>query len=142
MGCIYIDSVHVYIDSVATCVIVYLPSHTVDRETEEDEIPLVSFEDGEQQMTVSEVKNGLMSPKSKSRMKLLLYRSSFFLMGITLLVVGSVAGHYIPQPEQNYSECTDADISNSSAAFISPTMTTMLVTVEHTIMPTLPVPSP
>ena len=71
-----------------------------------EEIPLVSFEDGEQ---TPEAEHRHQSQKTKPTLKLLCYRSVFFLVGVVVLIAGGVASQY--HPSADYSDC---DGSNSS----------------------------
>ena len=71
-----------------------------------EEIPLVLL-DGE--YTPEAEHHYHQSQKAKPTLKLLLYRSIFFLVGVVLLIAGGVASQY--HPSADYSDC---DGSNSS----------------------------
>ena len=76
--------------------------------------------------------------KHRSRVKLLLYRGSFFVIGMAILVGGGVSSQYSPHLSSgNNTECTDvqaelvANVSTSidlqhTSETLSPTPTTVL----------------
>lgn len=62
--------------------------------------PLVSFQDAE--APLSHIKHTA-GDKLRSNLKLLLFRGSFFIAGVVLVVVGGIASHF--HPVGSYSGC-------------------------------------
>ena len=82
--------------------------HDHHSSTAVEEIPLVSFGDEEQ---IPEDEHHHQSQKMKPTLKLLLYRNSFFIAGVMLLIAGGVASQY--HPSADYSDCDGSNSSDS-----------------------------
>ncbi len=105
---------------------------TTARETVE-EIPLVSDVDElEEDIASRKIPSNLwLSPSAKSHVKLLLYKSSFFVIGVAVLVAGGVVSHYTsPSSSLNCSEPNTTDINNSTLLVAPSNTVSALSTVD------------
>ena len=76
-----------------------------------EEISVVSLVNGEQIPQAEHYLYHHQSRRMKPTLKLLLYRSSFFIVGVMLLIAGGVASQY--HPSADYSDC-DGSISSDN----------------------------
>lgn len=89
-----------------------------------EEVPLVSDVDELEEDSVTAVRSkSRLSPQSRSHVKLLLLKSSFFVGGVALLIAGGVASHYTSP--SSHLDCTDLNSTENStvSSAIAPTST-------------------
>lgn len=96
-----------------------------------EEIPLISHDEEEEPEPANiNARQQSTYLSLQSRLKLLLYRSSFFAVGIVLLIAGGVASQY--HPPTDYFSCSDTNSTHSST----------VVSISPTTLLGLPTPSP
>ncbi len=86
-----------------------------------------------------------LSPSSKSHVKLLLYRSSFFVIGVAVLIAGGVASHYT-SPSSSL-DCYDLNTTDNvtMSLVVAPSSTVSAIStvdLNHTAVYPYITPSP